>query len=370
MLVIITHAYFVKNKIHEFPTSTIIETLKNNSKDFIFVRHSIDGKIPSYVYEYKKGVVIKEKKLFIISKISLLRYVTEVMATSFYFLNSKVKNFIFVCIDPLNALSGVFLKKIGKIEKLIFYAADYADWRFKQRVMNYFYHLIDKICVKNSDYVWNVSSRIYQLRKKMGLPDEKNIFVPNVPSLEYEKYLFNKKDKYQLVTLGIIGDQLDLKGIIDAVGELEAKFSKLSLIIIGHGPEEDKYKKYVLEKKLSHKIHFLGYLNHSEALKEISKSGIGLALYNGNWHFNYYGDSMKCREFFSFGLPVITTNTHSTVEEIIKYKSGLVCPMNKGDYRKAITDILNNYEEYSQNSYQLSQKYRNIHLKLLENLLK
>ena len=65
MLIVTTHAYQVNGKIHEFPTSTITEILKKEAKDFIFIRHSIDGKLPSILYHYEgKQIISKfEKKL-------------------------------------------------------------------------------------------------------------------------------------------------------------------------------------------------------------------------------------------------------------------------------------------------------------------
>jgi glycosyltransferase involved in cell wall biosynthesis len=203
----------------------------------------------------------------------------------------------------------------------------------------------------------------------MGAKQDKNLFIPNIPSNEYKLFLKNQRNKYQLITLGIIDKQLDYYNIFDAVCELKKKYPSIILKIIGNGPKENEYKKYVIKNNLQKNVKFLGYLDHHRALEEISKSGIGLALYNGKWGFNYYGDSMKCREYFSFGLPVITTNTHSTVEEVKEFKAGIVCKMDKEDYKKAITEILKNYKNYSSCSYELAKKYNNVHAKLISQLL-
>lgn len=370
MIFISTHATLIDGKIYESPSNTLIEILKKNKEDFFFLRHSMDGKLPSIVYEYEKGDLIKEKKLFVLSRIAPLRYLTEILSSFLFFLFlDKTKKIIYIGADPLNAFTGVLLKKIGKIKKVIFYTADYSKERFKNKVLNFFYHAIDRFCVKNSDQVWNVSSRIVKIRKEQKLSDDKNIFVPNVPSSEYEKYLNkNKKEKYHLISLGIIGEQLDYLGIFEAISDLKNQYPQIILKIIGNGPKENEYKNYVEKHELNDYIKFLGYLNHERALEEISKSGIGLALYNGKWSFNYFGDSMKCREYFCFGLPVITTNTHSTIDDIIEFKAGIVCPMNKDEYKKAISEIMEKYDKFSESSFELARKYNNIHSKLLDNL--
>ena len=49
----------------------------------------------------------------------------------------------------------------------ILYTPHYSPKRFSNNIVNKIYHFIDKICVLNSDEVWNVSSRIHDVRKNM-----------------------------------------------------------------------------------------------------------------------------------------------------------------------------------------------------------
>jgi glycosyltransferase involved in cell wall biosynthesis len=370
MIILTCHASLVDGKIYEAPAGNFIEILKNKKCDFLFIRHSMDGKLSSVVYFYEKGLLIREKKLLVFSKISVLRYITEIIATTLFFLNLKSKeNNIFIGIDPLGVFPGIILKKIGKVKRVIFYTPDYSPQRFASYCLNAVYHYIDRFCVKNSCYIWNVSTRIRDIRKQMGVSNDRNIFVPNIPSDEYKKFINNKKTKHTLITLGKVSDQMDFIGIFEAIKKMQSKFPNIIFKIIGNGQKEEYYKKYVRENRLESNVIFLGHLNHLEALSEISRSGIGLALYNGNWGFNYFGDSMKCREYFSFGLPVITTNTHSTVEEIMQSDAGIVCQMSVNEYIEAIKKILDNYEKYSENSQSLSEKYNNLHQELFEKYL-
>ncbi len=366
MLVIATHATSINGKMYEAPTSTLVEVLKAEKKDFMFLRHSMDGCFPSTLYFFNDGIQVRSRIFSVLSSVSLFRYATEVLSTVSFFLFSSVKMDTYIGVDPLNAFSGILLKKMGRVNRVVFYTADYSRERFKNGVLNRAYHLLDKFCVKNADYVWNVSSRICEIRKGQGLVDEKNIFVPNVPSSDYKKYLDTRDRKqHTLISLGIIGEQLDYIGIFDAIKNMKSKYPDIFLKIVGNGPKESEYRAYVDEIGLSSQVEFLGYLDHDRALEEISKSGIGLALYNGKWSFNYFGDSMKCREYFCFGLPVITTDTHSTVDDIRNAKSGVVCAQDKDSYESAISDVFENYDTYSAASFDLAKKYDAIHTNLL-----
>lgn len=368
MIIVLGHASFIDGKIYEAPVNTYIETLIKQKKDFLFIRHSIDGNMKSMAYIYNKGRLVSQKKLFVISKISPLRYFSEIVS-SFLYLSKRHDAEVMIAADPLNAYTGVLLKRFGRLKKLIFLTCDYSKKRFNNSLLNWIFYRVDRLAASGSDQIWNVSRRIQEVRKSMGYPDTKNILVPNVPSSNYKKFLNNKRDKFCLVTLGLLGDQLEFDYLFEAVKELSNKYPSLVLKIIGNGPREQYLHQKAKELAIENKIVFTGHLDHDKALEHISKSGIGLALYNGNWNFNYYGDSMKCREFFCFGLPVITTDTHSTVEDIKENKAGVVVKMNKQSYINAVEDILNNYDFFSKNSLAQAQKFDDIHSKLLESLL-
>ena len=301
-----------------------------------------------------------------------LRYICDVVFTTayifFYAICNHDKVSLFIGVDPLNALSGVILKKLGIVRYLVYYTTDFSERRFKNYLLNKLYFAIDKICMLSADQTWNVSSRITALRKSQGLSDKKNLFIPNVPSTDYIAFLEKPKSKFTLVTLGVIDSQLDNFGIIDAVKELIPRYPQIKLKIIGSGPLENEYKEYVSKHGVTENVLFLGSLNHNDALREIATSGIGLALYNGKWGFNYFGDSMKCREFFCYGLPVLTTDSHSTVDDIKKYDAGIVVACCTKDYVSGIIRLFENYERYSTDSYKLAGKYNLIHKTALESI--
>jgi len=357
----IDHCSFIKKeeRVLESP-NTIYEELIKRKQDFIFLRHSLKGDHDSILKTFEASK-LSEETISLGQAMPPMRYFKE------YFLNvrllakkiGKNQDVTFVGFDPLNALVGINLKRKGLVKKSIYFTADYSIKRFDNKVLNWIYHLIDRFCVRKSDEVWNVSSRICDVRRKMGLPENKNIFLPNLPSDDSKRFFDNKRDKNVLITLGLIDKQLDFINLFDAINLLERENMSIKLLIAGAGPKEEEIRRYVKENGLDKDVIFLGYIDHDRALEHISNSGIGMALYNGEWGFNYFGDSMKCREFFSFGLPVITTDTHSTVDDIKKFKAGIVTEMSAQSYKKAIKEIIDNYETYSENSLRLGQEYKN-----------
>lgn len=367
MFILVTHSTSEEGKFYEAPMGTLVEVLRRRQKDFLFVRHSLDGKFPSMLHRYAGGEIVSERIILPVIPIPPLRYVAEILVTvTCLFRRRDAMRDVYIGADPLNALSGVLLRACGRVRTTVFYTADYSERRFGNPVLNRLYHLVDRVCIRRSDEVWNVSSRIVAVRKKQSLSDEKNIFVPNVPDIGKMPDVGVARDRFRLISLGKLGGQLDYPGIFDAIAGLRDAYPSLRLAIVGNGPMEAEYRRLVTERGISDRVEFLGYLPHGEALGEITRSGIGLALYNGAWSFNHYGDSMKCREYFAFGLPVITTDTHSTVEEIREGKVGIVVDMKADVYRTAIENILESYDEYSRNSSALASKNQGIHERRLE----
>lgn len=368
-IVFASHVALINGKEYDGIGNVLKTTLNSLIDNYVFVRNSIDGKLPSEVQYFESGKIANVYNLRVASWLGPLRYASEYYKTVKYFSRHSEAIDAYVAIDPLNALSAIRLKNKGKVKKVIFYTADYSPKRFGNLLLNYIYHAIDKYCVKRADEVWSVSTRICEVRRDMGLSEERNIFVPNVPPVEYDKYRNNTHNKYELITTGIIDDQLDFEGTIKALPELLKEYPALRFTIVGNGPAEEKLKQLATDFGIEERVEFTGRLPLDQALARQSTAGIGLALYTGIWGFNYYGDSTKCREYCNFGLPVISTDTHATVDELREYQAGVVVSRSSEDYIASVRDILNNYDKYSLNASKLGKKYSGIHHRLLNELI-
>jgi glycosyltransferase involved in cell wall biosynthesis len=367
-LAIASHVALINGKEYDGIGNAALAALSTTDIDYTVVRHSMEGGLPSVARDYKHGEIVRTAHLGVIRRPGPLRYLSEMIMTVLYFTFRK-KVDVYVGIDPLNAFAAVLLKKLHRVDTCIFYTPDYSPRRFGNKTLNNIYHAIDRYCVRQADEVWCVSMRIQDVRRKMGLSDSKNILVPNVPPAKFDHFKANKHDKFALTTNGIVGTQLDNAGVMRAIAELKPKYPKLRLVIIGNGPDEQRLQDIAKDLDIAKQVEFTGRLPLERTLERTSKAGIGLALYTGEWVFNAYGDSTKCREFFNFGLPVISTDTHATVPELRAAKAGIVVEQNVVAYKKAITEILENYDVYARASQKLGEKYTDIHRKLLTKLV-
>lgn len=367
MIILSVHAILVDNKNVEAPANVVRDNiLKNTTQDLLYIRHFMKWEKRSEVLLYRRGKIVYKKHLFVFRYFNSLRYVSEIISSFLFIIFHTKWKITYVWFNPLNAFIWYLLNIIGKTKKNIFYTPDYSPIRFNNKLLNYIYHNIDKLCVFWSDEVWNVSSEIYKIREKMGLKKEKNIFIPNMPwFLKSTK----KTNQYSIITSGLIENQLDYFNFIDAIKILKKDFPNIIFYIAWEWSYKQKIKDYVSQTQMTKHVILLWSLEYHDYIKLLSTCSIGLALYNGNFWFNIYWDSMKCREFTCFGIPIITTRLHSTAWEIEKSWAWIIVRTEKEweDYINAIQKIFENYRYYEIRSYELWNKYHNYYLsKILE----
>lgn len=307
-VLLVSHVYSTKSGNVYGPVDVLNKYLLNSNKyNSELIKFKLDSKIPLLI-----------KSMFEMSTI---------MARAFM-LHPK----IFIGIDPLNALSGVILRKLGVAKKTVFYSVDYTPNRFKNKFTNFIYLWIDKIVAKNSDEVWNVSKRIVDLRIRQGIQNEKIKYVPNSPRfLDCPRVSDNKINKNQIVMVTGQTHSPVIDLVLKSFATVSNKIPDLKLKIIG------------TEKIRSQKnVEFSGQLVNEDLLKVVSESYLALAIYTFSKDYSWitYGDSKKAREYLACGVPVIITDVVGTSDEVKKYNAGIVIKAERDELTNAIEKLI------------------------------
>lgn len=262
------------------------------------------------------------------------------------------KTNLFIGIDPLNALSGVILRKLGLVSKTIYYCVDYTPTRFANKFLNNIYLWSDKFCANNSDEVWNVSRRIIDLRIKQGIQNDKIKYVPNSPKfLDCPRVPDNKINKNQIVMVTGQTHNPVVDLVLKSFAKLNKNFPNLKLKMIGIG-----------KKRLQKNVEFLGQLTNEDLLKVVSESYLALAIYTFSKDYSWitYGDSKKAREYLACGVPVIITDVVGTSDEVKKYNAGLVVKAETNELTNAIQEIMSDKKYWTtcrKNAIKLSRDF-------------
>lgn len=354
--IIASHIVYNKNGDETFgPANSVADFLLSKKQQVLFLKHALEGSKKSVIV-YPDG---KSSKLELPGDNVLVRGFREIginIKQSWSYGNKSV----FIGADPINGLSGAVLKLCGKTGKFIYFTIDFTEKRFNNPVVNFFYHLADRICLLCATEVWSVSSRITAKRASQGVKPSRNKLLVNSPdftSIKRREYDGNQ----DLIVISPLSKALNLSPIINALKPLFPKYPKLKLDIIGTGDEEENFKKMVKDQGLEDRVVFLGWKQHDEIFDIMCSSFLGFALYTGSASFNIYGDSMKAREYVACGLPVVINTIPSTADDVKKYNAGLVLDdideAKITDFIKKCLDDKKYYLELRDNAVRLGRDF-------------
>lgn len=285
---------------------------------------------------------------------------------------------LFIGLESINALAGLILKKLGKVKTVVYYVSDYAPVRFENKLYNFLYVWLDRICVTHADFTWDVSPAMQKARLRAGLRADRIYRVIHVPNglfpSQIQSIPISLRHKYSLVYMGIL--QLDMGPdlAIRAFDRVIQAYPKATLHIIG-GPDKDTiyYKKLVKELRLEKSVTFYGYIqNNTDMAKIVRSCYVGLAPYRAfPDSLRWYGDAGKIRQYTASGLPVVTTNVPPFGHYIVEKGAGLMTADSVKDFSDGILKIFKDislYKSLSSAATRVSKNntWENVYTKALE----
>lgn len=313
----------------------------------------------------------------------LLTVFYEMFLTIKWVFNTSEKYDVYIGVDNLNALQGLILKKLHRVEKVVYYTIDYFPTRYPNPVLNWVYHYIDKICVHYADETWNVGKAMAQARQKHNNMSQKQynkqyvvpigIWYNNAP-----RKPFGRIDKKKLIFVGHLVAHMGVDNVIRALPKVLQKIPAVSLEIIGGGEELESLKQLAKQYKVEKYITFWGWIRDREKLeKKMASGAVGLATFNTTILDDKVknADPGKIKDYMLLGMPVIVTNAISTAKELVEKQCAVVVEYDDVKIAHAIVDLLGNtkkLEIYRNNAlaYIKQFDYGNIFQKNLERVIK
>ena len=331
----------------------VADFLKQNVKELIFIRHPLNGLYYSRA-ELAAGNKAEDLKIIKTKTKGIMRYGTDIFSTALTVFSQKGKWDLFIGVNSLNTFSGLILKWLGKVRYVIFYTADYVPERFSSRLINSIYHIFDRFCKKKEDLDSKISQAQVEIRKKQGVPDNKNIYVPHGIDTKYVTHQpFEKIDRYSFVTAANLSKAFNYKLIIDAFKDITVKIPRAKLIIIGTGELEEEISDYIKINNLEHNVLMPGWMPHDKLINFISTCGIGLAIYTSLCSWTNFSDSFKTKEYLGCGCPVIISGALGAIREAEASNAVIAVEQDKESLHEAMLKLLeddNLYLQYRNNA--------------------
>ena len=350
-ILVISHVYTT------VPVEDLNEYLLNKKvKYLLYIKHPLfykDGLAGSAYYLYKNGKLIKSTQVSNIRLPNILKYIIDIFLSIYWVLLLKERFDITICLDNLNTVSGLVLRLLHKVDKVVFYTIDYVPIRFSNKILNSLYHLIDKIAVSFSDRTWVLTQRMIDGREKLhGIKNTNNkqVIVPiGIWFPRIKRKPISKIYKHTLVYAGGLLPHQGVQLLLKALPLIKKQIPTITLKIIGTGEYEKELKKIVEKNKLDDVVTFLGYFpSHADVEEILTSCALGIGLYSKELDiWSYYADPSKMKTYLAAGLPVVTTDVTYFSEIVKKEKCGVVVRYDEKDVSSKIIDLLSNESQYS-----------------------
>lgn len=363
------NAVIVTHEATTGPAHELRDYLISKVKILTFIAHPLlfipsTRKKRSYCEEYVQENKISRKDAPFLKGPEPFLYLKDCFYSFFWIFFSSKKYDFYVGSGNINAFVGLILKKLRKVKKVIFYCIDYVPVRFQNRLLNKFYHWIDRVCYRSCDFTWNLSERMIEAREKLGLRREpKHLVVPHgVHFKRIERLPFDQINKTEIVYMGTLLEKQGIQHLIQALPVVCKEIPEITFTIIGEGPYEKELKELVSSLGLDQRVRFLGYIeDHKVVEKVMTKAALAVALYDPlSDNFSYYADPGKVKNYLAAGLPVLITDVPAISKQIVRERCGEIVPLEKDKIAQAIIRLLKSQDvlsDYRKKAIEFSSNY-------------
>jgi len=298
---------------------------------------------------YESGSLSRTLYFRTLPKFGTLNYVRDFALTLTMPIALRRKFDYFIGSNPLNALAGILLRRLGFVQDVVFYKIDYVPKRFANRVLNTLYNRLDRFSSEHSDWTWNLAQTMIKERSKRGLRLSHQLVVPIGTNFErIRRAPPSQVIPSRLVYMGSLRQGQGIQLAVEAFSEIKRELSQAELVIVGNGPLEKELKSNVTKLGLDYCVTFTGQIpSHEEVERILTTCGIGLAPYEPSTdNYTQYTEPGKVKVYLACGLPVVITRVPEIARDIEQSGAGVVIDYNAHDLAVAIETLIRDESTY------------------------
>ena len=296
---------------------------------------------------YKKQLNRIGIKVFEVKSRRTATAMFEIKKITMKLLQNNCKNIFASNIYYSNILSVFFLRNLNMkmilIERTphqelsIYYNIfDFIKKNFLKMLIKFTFHKANE-CISNSHYISNEYNKIYNLKFK-------TIYPPSFDGKISRKSFKNLKNKIYFGTICRLSREKNLSTLIKILSNFKNNFF---LEIIGEGPEKEKLVSLRKKLHLEKQIKFTG---------EVSPHKIKTHFRKFDFYLNssdFEGFPNAAVEALSHNVPVIASQSHGGINEILKNKKFGFIYKDQYELRKILKRVFSKKNNFTFNQSQL-----------------
>lgn len=266
------------------------------------------------------------------------------------FNNFKNEINLVVSFSALESLLGVILKRMNSnINLVVSYRGDsIANYTATSSKIPKFFiikflKMVDNIIIKNADLIIFLSEKNREdIIKRVNYKPKRikvvyNGITPRLRNLAEESSIIFENN-FIIGFVGLLYEGKGLNYLIDAFSEVNRIFPDSKLVIVGDGPDKQKFVKKVIELNLKNNVIFTGYQKNPIRYMK------GFSLMVVPSLSEAFG--MVILEALYVNIPVIGSNVGG-IPEVLKYDDLLFQSGNTKDLESKIINLFQNKNSYT-----------------------
>lgn len=331
----------------------------NNFEDFIYLKLKFphgDDRISSQIIKYKNYKLIEEHNLFSFKKrhnkffyflLLPINYIVYLFQSIKYLHKRQNKKIIiFMGINYFCTFCGIILKKFKKVDFVIYRVMDFFPIPKNgfYRFLNKIFHLLDKFCLKNSDFIWFTTEGHIIGREKYKYFNRKESVYQMVPlTVNSKNFVFQKTNNKNLIYCGVVSKYHMFDMIFEIIKELKKTYPDIKLKVLGSGPDLEYYKEITKKQHLNKNIIFYGYVEEGKEFNKLmSDNLLGFAFYKEEEDFMKYTEPAKVKYYLNFDIPVLISDVPKIAKELHNKKVSFCLKNSPKEIVKTIDDYIKN----------------------------
>ena len=330
------------------PAFDLEEFLLPRTRCLLFIAHPLyGGGGRSYARWYEDGRLVKTLELP--AGFRGARFIRDLLLTVRWVRQAGAYD-LMIAGDNLLAMAGLWLRRTGRIRRLVLYSIDYVPRRFANPVLNRAYRAVDRLASRRANLVWNVSPAIEAARRARDgpRPTAPQLVVPVGTNVERIRRLPRATaSPDRLAFVGNVLEKQGLQVVIRALPALRRALPSVSLLVLGDGQFLPEVKRLAEAAGVLPLIEFAGYIeDHREIERRLLGCAIGLAPYVPDAEsFSRFADPGKIKLYLACGLPVILTDVPPIARLIEQRGAGRIVPYEPAEIARAIVGLLTSSAE-------------------------
>jgi len=256
---------------------------------------------------------------------------------------------LFIGMESVNCLIGIFLKRLGLVSTVVYYVSDFSPIRYTNKIYNKLYLWLDRFACTHTDFIWDVSKAMHPTRIAIGLEPNKSAPVIHVPnglfSYQIRHLSQAKRQKHSLVYAGTLGAENGPDLALYAFVKILKRIPDATLHVYGGSKaQEEALRVLAKELKIFRNVRFYGLITSLRTLsKHIEHYQIGLAPYRSfTGSPRLFGDATKIRLYLGASLPVIATDVAPLAKELALKRCVLIAEETPQAFASTIIKLLTN----------------------------